>query len=129
MNVINSAEKRKINQDRYSGEALIETLRSATSPKDPDVLHCHYEKGVVTNWHSHPGGQLLYVLSDSGVIGTEEDGEVTLSKGELVNVPPIERHYHGSTHQNESEFLVLTWGVTKWEDVSPRSNLAETKLS
>lgn len=129
MKVINSAEERKINPDRYSGAALVETLRSATSPKDPDVLHCHYQKGVVTNWHSHPGGQLLYVLSDSGVIGTEEDGEVTLSKGELVSVPPIERHYHGSTHQSDSEFLVLTWGVTKWEDVSPRSDLVETRLT
>lgn len=120
MKVIDTAEMRKINADRYSGPALIETLKSATSPKDPDVLHCHYERGVVTNWHSHPGGQLLYVLSETGVIGTDGDGEVTLTKGELVNVPPVERHYHGSTLDSDSEFLVLTWGVTKWEDKSPR---------
>ncbi len=125
MRIINRAEKRQINQDRYNGEALVETLRSATSPKDPDVLHCHYEAGVVTNWHSHPGGQLIYVLSDEGVIGNETDGEVYLARGELVSVPPVERHYHGSTREEESDFLVLTWGVTNWEDVSPRpSSLA-----
>lgn len=120
MIIINSAEKRQINMARYSGNALVETLRSATSPKDPDVLHCHYDAGVVTNWHSHPGGQLLYMISDSGVIGTEQDGEVMLSRGELVSVPPTERHYHGSTMEQESEYLVLTWGVTKWDDASPR---------
>lgn len=120
MKIIDNAEKRQINEDRYSGEALVETLRSATSPKDPDVLRCHYDVGVVTNWHSHPGGQLLYVLSDSGVIGTDNDGEVSLSKGELISVPPVERHYHGSTLESDSEFLVMTWGVTKWDDTSPR---------
>lgn len=127
MRVFNEAEKRQINKDRYSGKALIETLRSATNPKDPDVLHCHYEPGVVTNWHSHPGGQLIYVLSESGVIGTEEDGEVKLSRGELVSVPPIERHYHGSTFERDSEFLVLTWGVTKWEDLSPRPKVTQSR--
>lgn len=126
MKIIDSAERRQINVDRYSGEALIETLRSATSPKDPDVLRCHYDVGVVTNWHSHPGGQLLYVLSDAGVIGTENDGEVNLSKGELISVPPIERHYHGSTHELDSDFLVLTWGVTKWDDASPRPDRSLT---
>ncbi len=120
MRIIDKAEKRQINQDRYNGEALVETLRSATSPKDPDVLHCHYETGVVTNWHSHPGGQLIYVLSDEGVIGNESDGEVTVTRGELISVPPVERHYHGSTHREDSDFLVLTWGVTNWDDNSPR---------
>ncbi len=121
MRIISKAEKRQINQDRYNGEALVETLRSATSPKDPDVLHCHYDVGVVTNWHSHPGGQLIYVLSEEGVIGNEADGEVKVTKGELISVPPVERHYHGSTLVEESDFLVLTWGVTNWDDVSPRA--------
>ncbi|MDA8270478.1 MAG: cupin domain-containing protein [Actinomycetota bacterium] len=120
MRIISKSEKRQINQDRYNGEALVETLRSATSPKDPDVLHCHYDVGVVTNWHSHPGGQLIYVLSDEGVIGNEADGEVKVTQGELISVPPVERHYHGSTQEEESDFLVLTWGVTNWDDVSPR---------
>lgn len=120
MRVIRKAEKRQINQDRYNGPARVETLRSANSPKDPDVLHAHYGAGVVTNWHSHPGGQLIYVLSEEGVIGNEREGEVRLNRGELVSVPPVERHYHGSTMEQDSDFLVLTWGVTNWDDMSPR---------
>ena len=118
MKIVERGEKAVLRPERYSGPVETETLRLAANPADADVLKVTYEAGTVTNWHSHPGGQLLYVLSKTAFIGNEEMDELELDEGTLVVVPPGERHWHGSRGGSPATFLVLTWGVTRWEETS-----------
>ncbi len=104
--------------ERYSGAVELEMMHQSPNPADAGLLRVHYGPGSVTNWHSHPGGQFLYVLSKDATIGTDEVGEIDLDQGTLVIVPPGERHWHGSTNNREATFLAVNWGVTRWEDSS-----------
>ena len=118
MKIVERGDATPIRRERYSGAVELETMRVSPSPADADVLRVHYGPASVTNWHSHPGGQFLYILSEGATVGTEGDGAVHLEQGTLVIVPPGERHWHGSTNSREATFLAVTWGVTRWEDLS-----------
>ena len=66
-------------------------LNATESDDEPDTALVHFADGAVTNWHSHPGGQLLYVASGRGRVGTDADGTAMLEPGTLVVAPPHER--------------------------------------
>jgi quercetin dioxygenase-like cupin family protein len=94
-------------------------LREAGDAVSPDTALVHFEDGAATFWHAHPGGQILFLQSGSGRVGTEPDGEVLLAVGDLVYAPPGERHWHGAASGQACTFLALTWGTTAWEDLAP----------
>lgn len=116
MKIVKHGVPAPLRPERYSGRVNLETMHQSPNPADADVLRVHYGPGSVTNWHSHPGGQFLYVLSEEATIGTDDDSQIDLEQGTLVIVPPGERHWHGSKNLREATFLAVTSGVTRWED-------------
>ncbi len=48
------------------------------------------EKGLAE--HSHPNGHILFVLSGHGTIWIEDAGNLELSAGNLITIPPDLRH-------------------------------------
>ncbi|HEY0120341.1 MAG TPA: cupin domain-containing protein [Rhizobium sp.] len=61
------------------------------------AMRCTLEPGTMTHWHTHPHGQILYVLSGVGL--AERDGEAAeeLRAGDCITFAPDERHRHGAT--------------------------------
>ena len=94
-------------------------LHATGSDDEPDTAHVHFSDGAVTNWHTHPGGQLLYVATGRGRVGTDADGAVMLEPGTLVVAPPGERHWHGAAPGGDCTLLCVTWGTTCWTDEAP----------
>ena len=84
----------------------------------PDIARVHFFAGAVSNWHSHPGGQHLYLLEGRGRVGLAE-AEHELAPGAFVSAPAGERHYHGAVRGSDCVWLAITWGVTDWEDRAP----------
>ncbi len=84
-----------------------------------DTALVHFHDGAVTFWHSHPGGQQLYVVSGHARVGTEADGEVALQVGALVVCPADEPHWHGAMPNENTTLLAVTWGTTQWTERSP----------
>ena len=52
--------------------------------------------GGRTNWHTHPLGQTLYVVSGEGRYQTEGKQVVAIQAGDTIWIPPGERHWHGA---------------------------------
>lgn len=100
----------------FTGQVDLSMLRPAAHETAPDVALVHFHDGAATHWHSHPGGQLLWVVSGNGRVGTEADGEVTLPPGTLVETPAGELHYHGAAATTDAQLLAITWGTTDWTD-------------
>ncbi|MFX7816591.1 hypothetical protein ABTK28_21805, partial [Acinetobacter baumannii] len=46
-----------------SGPFWAETLVASARDGDPTVVRATFEPGVASHWHSHPLGQVLYVLT------------------------------------------------------------------
>lgn len=109
---------------RFTGTVELEMLNSTPPDVDagvdgPDTALVHFHNGAVTYWHSHPGGQQLFVVSGAARVGTEADGGVALAVGALVVCPANELHWHGAMTHCDTTLLAITWGTTQWTDRSP----------
>ena len=79
------------------------------------LLAVQFAPGSRTDWHSHPGGQLLYVVSGSGLVQTADGDTVSISPGDVVEAPPGERHWHGAGPNSPMMHLSVTsGGDTVW---------------
>ena len=100
----------------FNGRAELEMLDLSDNADRPDTALGHFHDGTVTNWHSHPGGQHLWLVSGRGRIGTDGEPEAVIEPGTLVIAPADERHWHGAATGADAHWLTLTWGTTAWED-------------
>ena len=84
--------------DYFTGIVWVKML----VPNDP-VLNCQianvvFEQGARNNWHTHPGGQVLIVTEGEGYYQEKGKPVQLLQKGEVVNIPPGVKHWHGASH-------------------------------
>lgn len=80
------------------------------------VIAVQFAPGARSDWHSHPTGQVLYVVSGAGLVQTDDGTTVQISPGDVVYAPPGERHWHGARPDSPMMHLSLTTqGATEWE--------------
>lgn len=81
------------------------------------LLAVQFAPRARTDWHSHPGGQLLYVVSGTGLVRTEHGETVRIAPGDVVHAPPGERHWHGAVPDAPMMHLsITTGGDTVWDE-------------
>lgn len=119
MQVIPQGDKSYTYGGRFTGQVELEMLREAATADAPDIARVHFDSGAVTNWHRHPGGQLLYLVSGVGRVGDESGSHPGLVPGTLVDTAPDEAHWHGADDGESAVWLAITWGTTCWTDSSP----------
>ncbi|GAA4051654.1 hypothetical protein GCM10023063_44640 [Arthrobacter methylotrophus] len=119
MKLIASGNKDYVYGGKFTGPVQLEMMLEAAQGSEPDIARVHFNDGAVTNWHSHPGGQLLYLVSGTGRVGSSAGEHVNLQPGTLVQTPENEDHWHGADAGSNAVWLATTWGVTCWHDHSP----------
>jgi len=81
------------------------------------MIAVQFSPGARSAWHSHPAGQVLYVVSGSGLVHTEEGDTAEISPGDVVYAPPGERHWHGARPESPMLHLSLTTeGPPNWAE-------------
>jgi quercetin dioxygenase-like cupin family protein len=85
------------------------------SISDIRTLRYHFDPGARTNWHSHDGGQVIFV-EDGRARTQERGGKVReLPKGSTFYTSPGVAHWHGATPGTGGMTQVaLSLGATKW---------------
>jgi len=86
--------------------------------KELSVNVVNFGKGVRNKLHSHDSEQVLIVTTGKGIIATETEERV-VTEGDVVLIPPGEKHWHGATPDSEfSHIYVSRLGsvLTQWED-------------
>jgi quercetin dioxygenase-like cupin family protein len=68
----------------------------AGSPPDVGVFRVFFEPGARTNWHTHPEGQILHVVTGEGRAQREGGPIVDIGPGDVVYFAPGEKHWHGA---------------------------------
>ena len=86
MRIVQQGERSETYGGRFTGRVELEMLQPAEAADRPDVARVHFYEGAVSNWHSHPGGQHLYLLEGRGRVGMP-DGEHELAPGDFVARP------------------------------------------
>ena len=79
----------------FTGTVRIDPLFHAPDPARVRGASVTFEPGARTAWHTHPLGQTLYVLSGVGRIQTKGGPMREIRAGDVVWIPPGEKHWHG----------------------------------
>lgn len=88
---------RRVNPDWFTGTVWQDPLIEAPEPARVRGARVTFEPGARTNWHTHPLGQTLFVLSGAGRTQVWGGPVRDLRPGDTVWIPPGEKHWHGGT--------------------------------
>ena len=66
-----------------------------------------FEPGARTNWHTHPAGQTLVVLSGVGWTQCEGSPRTEIRAGDVVWCPCRMRHWHGASLTTAMSHLAI----------------------
>lgn len=75
-----------------------------------------FAPGARTFWHEHERGQILHVLTGRGRICTAGQAPRVLRPGDIVWIPPGERHWHGAEPESFMSHVAISIGKTAWVD-------------
>ena len=65
-----------------------------------------FSPGARTNWHRHSFEQGLVIIEGRGIVATEE-AEHLVEPGDVIVVPPEERHWHGATETTAMAHIAI----------------------
>jgi quercetin dioxygenase-like cupin family protein len=82
--------------DRFSGTVRIDPLFRPEEPSHLAGNSVTFEPSSRTAWHTHPRGQVLIVTAGSGWIQQWGGRAQEIKPGDVVRVPPGQKHWHGA---------------------------------
>ncbi len=80
-----------------NGGILVQMLLSSRTNGEMTAMRAFVPPGTLTHWHSHPHGQLLFVVDGVGLVQCEGGEVLEVRAGDSVWFPPDMRHWHGAT--------------------------------
>jgi quercetin dioxygenase-like cupin family protein len=95
-----STKTRRGAEDAFTGTVWQDPIIAALAPARIVSNRVAFEPGARTNWHSHPLGQTLYVISGVGRVQTKGEPMREIRPGDVVWIPPGEKHWHGGSPTN-----------------------------
>lgn len=120
----------KANADWFTGTVWQDPIIEAPEPARARALLVSFEPGARTNWHTHPLGQTLYVVSGVGRVQKNGEPIQEIRSGDTVWIAPGEKHWHGAAPANSMKHIAiqeaLDGKVADWlEPVSDEDYTAE----
>ncbi|QWK81236.1 (R)-mandelonitrile lyase [Ochrobactrum sp. BTU1] len=94
--------------DLFIGSARIDMLNLPPEPARASAALVTFEPGARNNWHTHPFGQTLIVVSGRGWTQSEGEEKVEIRAGDVIWCPPGEKHWHGATATTAMSHIAIT---------------------
>lgn len=87
-----------IQSDTFSGSVYVSSLLGTDNAAGaPDLHYVVFEPGVINNWHTHAGGQILIATDGIGYHQVEGEPVEVLYPGDVAFCPPGMKHWHGGS--------------------------------
>jgi quercetin dioxygenase-like cupin family protein len=102
-----SRPSRRAPKENFTGTVWQEPIVEAPAPARIRAARVSFEPGARTNWHSHPLGQTLYVISGVGRFQTEGGPVQEIRPGDVIWIPPGEKHWHGGSPTNAMTHIAM----------------------
>jgi quercetin dioxygenase-like cupin family protein len=81
----------------FTGTVHVDPLFTPRDPARASGALVTFEPGGRTMWHTHPLGQTLIVTAGCGRVQREGGPIEEIRPGDVVWIPPDEKHWHGAT--------------------------------
>lgn len=119
MRLVRAKDVTPVSGSTFTGEVALTRLLDQQTSSGMAVSLVRFADGARTNWHTHPGEQILYVIEGEGRAGTATE-EHRLGPGDVVYAAPNERHWHGAAAGHGMVHLsVTTVGSPQWFEAPP----------
>ncbi len=118
----------------FTGAVRIDPLFTAPDPAHVSISNVTFDPGARTAWHSHPYGQTLIVTFGSGRVQRWGGPVNEIHPGDVVWIPPEEKHWHGAAPATAMAHISIVEQVqgkapTWMEKVSDEQYLAGSETS
>ena len=102
-----SRASRRAPKEYFTGTVWQDPIIVTAAPARLVVNRVSFEPGARTNWHSHPFGQTLYVVAGLGLVQKEGEAAREIRPGDVVWIPPDEKHWHGGSPTNGMTHIAM----------------------
>jgi quercetin dioxygenase-like cupin family protein len=114
----------------FTGTTWVKSLIVPDQATNCTISDVVFEPGARNNWHIHPSNQILIVTEGEGYYQEQGTSIRRLRKGDVVNVLPGIRHWHGASPESEFTHLAINInsekGTVNWlEPVSDEEYYSE----
>jgi quercetin dioxygenase-like cupin family protein len=98
----------KIDSPNFSGTVWLQMMGANDSTLHARFGNVTFEPKARTNWHSHPGGQVLFITEGKGYYQAKGQPAQFLKKGDVVEIPRNTVHWHGAAPDSEFAHIAIS---------------------
>ncbi|TAN11532.1 MAG: cupin domain-containing protein [Burkholderiaceae bacterium] len=93
--------------EHFTGKVRIDAPFQMVAPARAGGARVTFEPGARSNWHTHPLGQTLIVISGLGWHQCEGEVKEEIRPGDVITCAPGKRHWHGATDKTAMTHLAI----------------------
>src|SRR5690606_19441319 len=94
-------------KEYFTGPVFQDPLIEAQSPSAVNSTYVTFGPGGRTGWHTHPLGQMLFIVSGIGRVQSWGGPVREVRAGDVVWFAPGEKHWHGAAPGNAMVHLAI----------------------
>ena len=98
----------QITNNNFAGTAYLHSMGATDSTLHANFGHVTFEARARTNWHSHPGGQILFITEGKGFYQAKGEPARLLKKGDVVEIPRNVVHWHGAAPDSDFAHIAVS---------------------
>ncbi len=98
----------KIESENFTGTLWLQMMGAKDSTLHASFGNVTFEPAARTNWHVHPGGQLLFITKGNGYYQAKGKPARPLSAGDVVEIPRNVPHWHGAAPDSEFAHIAVS---------------------
>ncbi|WP_372652009.1 cupin domain-containing protein [Draconibacterium sp.] len=98
----------KIDSPNFAGTVWLQMMGANDSTLHVRYGNVTFEPKARTNWHSHPGGQVLFITIGKGYYQAFGQPARLLNKGDVVEIPRNVVHWHGAAANSEFAHIAIS---------------------
>lgn len=97
--------------DYFTGRVRVDPLFPTSDGIAASGAYVTFEPGARSNWHTHPAGQRLVVVSGVGLVQEWGKPVQEIRPGDVVTCPVGVKHWHGAAPTSAMTHLAITGSV------------------
>ena len=108
----------KVTNNNFVGNVYVQMFAQNDTVHNVSLGSVIFEPGARTNWHVHPGGQILMVTDGIGYYQERGKDAIIIQKGDIIRCAKDTEHWHTASKENLITYLALYDGSkpTVWTE-------------